>query len=150
MSGNETDTINKVWVFYKDGDICGFTIYKYLKDRFKLERPQCTMKTIYMTQSEFDGFSIIYNDYMLFQNFMDDGVDKIQPVTTYRENDKLEHFLDMLNYEIESLIHELDEYPLKPKVKKALKKALNHLDKEGDFKLNIIRIYLRYIANYDI
>lgn len=149
MSGKETDII-KVWVFYKGNDICGFTTFKELKNRFKKERPQCKMKTFYMTKIQFDGFNAIYQDYWLFQNVMDDGVIEIQPVTTYRENDNLEAFLEKMNYEIESLIHELDKYPLKPKVKKALTKALDYLDDEGNFKLNIIRIYLRYIANYDI
>ena len=149
LSGKEKGTI-RVWVFYKGKDICGITSFKELKDRFKIERPQCKMKTFYMNDKQFKAFTLMYQDCWLFQNVMDDGKIEIHPVTTYKENDKLESFLDKLNYEIESLIHELDNYPLKPKVKKKLLEALDYLDEEGNFKLDIIRIYIRYIANYDI
>ena len=134
----------KVWLFYKDNELCGFTCYKYLK------RPQCKMKTKNMSKKEFDRLNRLHYDCMLFQNVMDDGNIVIQPVTTYKENDELEHMLNMFEHELEALTHELDHYPIKSKIKKKLVNALQYVDSEGDYKFNIIRIYLRFIANYDI
>lgn len=140
----------KMWTFYCNGEVSGVTQDKRLAKQYKLERPHC--KCIVENMNEYQASSHLYFNQgkVLFENVMDDGKETITPITSYEENDLLDNHLSKLHYEMESLIHEIEEYPIQKKYKKLLIDALNYLDEEGNFRLNITRIYLRYIANYDI
>lgn len=140
----------KVYTFYKDDTICGITTDKTIANQYQSERPQCTCKVEKMTEYEYGNHTYFYQDKVLFQNVMDDGKHVFTPITSYAENDLLEEKMYNITYRIEDLLQELDRYPLQKKYKKILNESLNYLDSEGDLRFNILRIYLRYIANYDI
>lgn len=140
----------KVYMFYNDGDLCGFTVNKDSAKRYQKERPHCKLKKKCFSEKKYRGFNMLYSNLELFENVMNDAKITVFPITTFEENDRLEEFMYQLDYTIEDCKKELELYPLKDKVKKVLLDALNHVDSEGNINFDIITIFIRYIANYNI
>ena len=138
----------KVYQFYQKGDLCGFTIDEHIADQYEMERPQCKKKIVKMTEEQYASFSYLYSIFTLFQNVMDDSNMVIYPITSYKENDELDMKLNKINQRLEDLPKIIEEMPIKKKYKKLLLRAISNYEENGKMKLDIIRVYLRYISNY--
>lgn len=142
----------KLWVFYNNDDICGWTLSKDIKHQYSLERPNCHYKKYCMSELKYKKLHSLYSQYELFKNVMDDGNDVIYPITSYKENDQLDYLLSSLEYKIEELYKEISKYPIKKKYKKIINDALCNYYTKDDSGLisnfDITSIYIKKISTY--
>lgn len=148
MGNGAKSAMIKVYQFYHDKELCGFTIDSNIAKQYAMERPHCKEKIVKMNEKEYKGFNYLYSNYTLFQNVMDDESMVVYPITSYKENDKLDNILNKINYRLEELPKIIADMPIKKKYKKLLLKAISNYNENGRLKIDVIRVYLRYISNY--
>lgn len=138
----------KVYLFYNDGDLCGFTEREDLASQYHSERPHCKMKVKKFTDKKWKTFRYFYQNKELFQNVMDDKEMTIYPITSYEENDLLDNRLNQIVYEIEDVLQKLEDAPIRDDVKELIRNTISCYSEGTRYNFDIIKIYLRYIANY--
>lgn len=142
------DIKTKVYLFYKDDDLCGFTERKDIASQYHSERPQCKMKVKKFNETKWKSFRYFYQNKELFQNVMDDKELTIYPITSYEENDRLDNQLNQMVYLIEDILQKLDDIPIQKEVKDLIRNILSCYASGTRYNFDIIKVYLRYIANY--
>lgn len=147
-----SSTTVKVYVFHNaGGEFAGWTLYKKIAKQCVEERPHWYPSIKKMSVKRFQAMAGMYSDLSLFENVMDDGGETvIFPITTYKENDLLEVKLSTLQDRLNDIWRELYEYPLKQTVWETLDELLSSVSYgEAELHLDIIKVYLRYVADYN-
>lgn len=142
----------KVYVFHdKNGEFSGWTTDKKIAEQVTTERPHWYPSVKKMSEHKFRAMTGMYSNLALFENVMDDGNETlIFPITTYKENDALEVELNALQNRINELWKELNRYPIRQDVWDIIDELLSSVAYgNAELHLDIIKVYLRYIADYN-
>ena len=124
--------IFKVWVFYlkeSPDRVYAYTMVKEYKKRFLQERESDSfiVDKIEMDELEFALFSNENRNMMLHEASIGVGVDGpvLSLIMTNMEEDRLYVFANQVDNEMNQLYHDLQQYPLKKKIRKELNKIFD-------------------------
>lgn len=136
------------YVFYKNKELCGWTDSKEIARSYHLERPQCKMKKVDLNDTDRFLCCSRYPGKHLFENYLDDGKTTISVITTYDEDEELSTQLNNIVDIVQHGLRILPDSNIRPKYKKLLMGILQKVLSENNINLDIISLYIKYIANY--
>lgn len=137
-----------VYVFYKNKELCGWTDFEETARSYHLERPQCKMRKCDLNDADRFILCSRYSGKHLFENYLDDGKTTISVITTYDEDEELSRQLNNIVDIVQHGLKILPDSNIQPKYKKLLLGILQKILSKNNINLDIISLYIKYIANY--
>ncbi len=146
----------KVWLFYYENKIYGYTADRKIKNKFKLQRNMKKFKIqkINLSDERFKTFNYVNNRYQLIDNalYSKDGYTSI--ITTIEEDTKVTEFCDALYKDVVELTdYFVNVVPFKTEYFNALSDLLQILEydntiKEIHYKFDTFFIYVHLFGEF--
>lgn len=139
----------KIFQFYHDKDLVGWTKTKETKVKYMLQRPGYKCRKVEYTTNDYLSFKTHHDNLEVFENVVNDKHDTVYLYMSITEADELDNLLYIMHNQIEDYMATLLTYPIKDNIMQTFADSVidyKRRNNQLEYTFDTFTIFLKYIA----